>query len=138
MNKHFKGQTGTSLGGRMIRIKNKKVKNGVLCKNCKHFSFGYYCSKKRKSVEYKNNYRKCKFYKKIYVNKNRHKNKKYKVEMNKNNLKKMYANTCCSECDNLIVNKEKDYLKCSKYNKVITTVTKAINKKIENPDWCEI
>lgn len=50
----------------IINFKKKRNayqrKGGVYCKNCKHFRYGYYCKKTRRSAEHYDKPKQCKFF----------------------------------------------------------------------------
>ncbi|MFW5795082.1 MAG: hypothetical protein ACOCV1_06320 [Bacillota bacterium] len=146
MKKNLKGKIGTSLNGSFIRTKNIKFKNSVLCKDCNHFSFNYYCSKKKKSVEYKDRYRECKTFKKKRDLEVTLKTFKEIVGDSRSYLRRdidkvdwtiLFINTSCSECKNFNVDFQSEQLFCNRYAQVITSINRAEKKKIKVPNWCK-
>jgi len=100
-----------------INKKKKNSKGMVYCKNCGYFSFGYYCSKKKKSLEWKNKPRQCSLFKDI--------------EEIIDPVKE------CEGCEHLDLREKIVY--CTENQNIITTPKKWENELvIEKPDWCKI
>jgi len=136
LGRNSKGQIGASLNGKMIRINKKSIRNGVLCKDCKHFSFGYYCNRKRFTPQYKNKKRLCNFFEEIREHDN-----EIILNMKDNTLSdidqyKISNNVSCTGCKYLKIILDKDILKCKLKNNAITTLEKAKNNEIKVPKWC--
>lgn len=58
----FKGTTGTSTTLVKLKKVKKTDKGAVFCTNCKNLKWGYYCEKQKKSAEWINRPKICRFF----------------------------------------------------------------------------